>query len=128
MRKILVLVLLCLVPREAAANVNPGQAVLAIIGEAENQGPRGMLAVACAIRNRGHLKGVYGLRAPRVVKKKYKPEILKAAIKAWEDSRRKDITKGADHWENVEQFGKPYWAKKYRPTVKIGSHQFYSSK
>ena len=36
-------------------------AIRAIVGEAANQGSQGMLAIACAIRNRGHLKGAYGL-------------------------------------------------------------------
>ena len=50
------------------AEINDQQAVRAIIGEAGNQGERGMLALACALRNRGTLKGVYGLRAKHVDK------------------------------------------------------------
>jgi hypothetical protein len=101
------------------------EAVIAIIGEAENQGYKGMLAVACAIRNRGTLKGVYGLnskRAIRVFKTDRKVRIM--AIKAWNESMLKDITCGATHWENIKAFGKPWWASKCVVTLRHKDHVF----
>lgn len=104
----------------------PGkQAILAIIGEAENQGYQGMLAVACAIRNRGTLKGVYGLNAPRVKQHKYSDATYKLAQKAWYASFRQDITNGATHWENIKAFGKPSWSNKMIETYRIKDHVFY---
>lgn len=101
--------------------------VNAIIGEAENQGYEGMLAVACAIQNRGTLKGVYGEHAPRVTGKKYSKAILKQAQKAYRESLNADnceFVGGATHWESVD-FKVPYWAKSMEVVAKIGKHIFY---
>ena len=85
-----------------------------------------MLSVAFAIRNRGTLKGVYGLKAPRIIKRLYSKETYEMAKHQWEISGNGcDITKGANHWENVKAFGDPYWAKSCTETVTIGSHNFY---
>lgn len=82
-----------------------------------------MLAVACAIRNRGTLKGVFGSRAKHVDKQ---PKwVFDRARKAWAESANKDITGGANHWENVKAFGKPYWADSMTKTVLVKDHQFY---
>lgn len=99
------------------------QVIRAIIGEASGEGERGMLAVACGIRNRGSLKGVYGVKAKHVDSQ---PQwVWDRAEKVWEQSATIDIVDGADHWENVKAFGVPYWAKSLTKTVKIGNHQFY---
>lgn len=101
------------------------QAVRAIIGEASNQGYEGMLAVACAIRNRGTLRGVYGLKAKHVDQQ---PDWVWArARKAWKESAERDITGGADHWENIRAFGTPKWAEKMIRTVQVKDHVFYRS-
>ncbi len=97
--------------------------VRAIIGEASGEGYQGMLAVACAIRNRGSLAGVYGLRSSHVDKQ---PEaVWVTAQQAWEDSKDVDVTYGATHWENIKAFGEPYWAKTMTITTKVGNHVFY---
>lgn len=102
------------------------QEVRAIIGEASAEGYEGMLAVACAIRNRGTLKGVYGLKAKHVDRQ---PQwVWRMASKAWEESGTRDITQGATHWHNVEREGHNYWTRKLRQTVKIGSHTFFYEK
>lgn len=111
---------------EASTKLNTKDVIRAIIGEAADQGKRGMLAVACAIRNRGTLKGVYGLHAPHVDSE---PDwVWRLAEKAWADSADVDIVFGADHWENTDDFVRPYWAKNMKETVKIGKHQFYKQK
>lgn len=98
-------------------------AVRAIIGEASGQGYQGMLAVACAIRNRGTLKGVYGLKAKHVDRQ---PRwVWVKARKAWKEAKRRDITRGATHWHNVDREGENYWTRKLTKTVKINQHQFY---
>jgi hypothetical protein len=98
------------------------RAVKAIIGEAASEGYDGMLAVAAAIRNRGTLRGVYGERAPHVVREPRR--IWDLARKAWRESAGVDPTGGADHWESIN-FKKPAWADSMTKTVLIGKHQFY---
>lgn len=99
-------------------------AVRAIIGEAAGEGDTGMLAVAGAIRNRGTLRGVYGLKNPSI-QKSINPKIQLRAERAWSMSATNDITRGATHWENVKAFGSPYWAKSLTLTTNIGRHTFY---
>ena len=48
------------------APIPDAQAVRAIVGEAAGESFEGKLAIACAIRNRGNLHGVYGLNATHV--------------------------------------------------------------
>lgn len=108
------------------ASVKESDAVRAIVGEAENQGYRGMVAVAEAIRNRGHLKGVYGLR--RDLSKTPRPVLLKLyrdAKRAWKESKNTTLVNGGDHWENVKDFGMPKWAKRMKVTATIGDHVFF---
>lgn len=110
---------------QAKTTIDDNKVVLSMIGEAEDQGYEGLLAVACAIRNRGTLKVVYGLHAPRVKHHKYSDKTLFMARQAWKDSLHHDITNGSNSWENVTAFGKPWWAQSCNETVKIKDHQFY---
>lgn len=114
----------------ASESINNKQAILAIIGEAENQDWEGMYAVACAIRNRGTLKGVYGIYALRVINHKYSKFTYALAELAWHNSeyRKDDITNGATHWENINAFGKPYWVKDMVETFRYKDHVFYKVK
>ncbi len=110
--------------RQANRPISDDVAIRAILGEARGEGDRGMYAVACAIRNRGHLGGVYGAKAKMG---DLTPELWQKASKAWFTSfEGEDVTGGATHWEAVQTFGKPYWAKSMRQTVKIGAHTFYA--
>lgn len=107
----------------AWAVVDEAKAVHAILGEARGESYKGMYAVACAIRNRGHLRGVYGAKADV---SDASDETIQLAYKAWHESEEgEDITSGADHWENVNAFGMPYWAKGRKPTLILGNHRFY---
>lgn len=113
---------------QAAHAYSDEQAILAVIGEAENQGYQGMKAIACGIRNRGTLKGVYGLNSPRVKKHKYSENTAAQAMVAWETSDDPDQCRflgGADHWENVKAFGKPTWASEMVETYRYKDHVFY---
>lgn len=124
----IILILSVSMSEAATIPYNDKNAILAIIGEGENQGYTGMLALAGAIRNRGTLKGVYGIKAPRVVKRLYSKSTYAMAQKAWAESLRVDITKGADHWENIKAFGKPYWANSMVETFRHKDHVFYMAK
>ena len=122
MKSKIAIAILCCVTSCGAA-IKDADAVRAIVGESSNQGERGMLAVAAAIRNRGTLKGVYGLRNPIADKQ---PEwVWSRARKAWSQSATNDITLGATHWENTKAFGVPYWAKSMRATITVKDHTFY---
>lgn len=115
--------ILILLPLSVSA-IDDKLAVRAIVGESSNQGTNGMLAVACAIRNRGTLDGVMGLKAAHV---RHEPKWVWArARRAWAESLKRDITGGATCWENERVFGKPYWARYMRRTVQIGDHVFYA--
>ena len=47
------------------------------------------------------------------------------AKQAWNESRYKDITNGATHWENVRIYGKPSWASKMKEVYRYKDHVFY---
>lgn len=124
-----------------AAQVDPERAVNAIIGEAEGESYFGKLCIAAAIRNRGHLRGVYGERAPRVVGwslreseaaiKLYGRDVRRDAVRAWEESEHNDPTHGATGWGNdadLREFAKHKWWRKCVVTCKIGGHTFYKER
>jgi hypothetical protein len=108
------------IPKERAVN--------AIIGEAEGEGYRGMLAVACAIRNRGSLRGVYGERSKRVVNHLYDDDTKRMAYGAWfvsqDDGLCEELIHGATHWEGTS-FKTPWWAEHKQVTAVIGNQRFY---
>lgn len=126
----LILVASCSHPGAAIADeITDKDAVHAIIGEAENQGYRGMLLVACAIRNRGTLHGVYGLHAPRVKRHLYSNKIYLQASMAWIESKNANVcaqVHGAIGWEDTKAFGEPYWAKSMRLVLIYKDHKFYA--
>lgn len=108
----------------AMAKIDERQAIDAIIGEAANQSLMGKQAVAEAIRNRGHLRGVYGLKRKSFIESQPK-WVRKQAEKAWRMSANSNLVKGADHWESTD-FPRPKWAEGARVTAHIGKHIFYS--
>ena len=104
-----------------------------LMAEAVSEGYDGMYAVACVIRNRGGgLHGFCGAKrkdltafcnrqGKRVISLSRKIERLVFELDG------PDTTGGATHFENVEAFGTPYWAKDMIVTVKIGQHTFFRS-
>ena len=122
-RKAGLLSVLILSSLQSFGSIDNSKAIRAIVGEAANQGRSGMLAVAGAIRNRGSLKGVYGVKNPAADKQP--AWVWQRAREAWASSATNDITKSATHWENTKAFGRPYWAKSLTVTTNIGAHTFY---
>lgn len=107
----------------APAEFIDANCIRAIVGEAGNQGRAGMLMVAGAIRNRGTLRGVYGVNNPIVDKQ---PEwCWRNARAAWASSLTNDISRGATHWENVRDFGAPAWSRSMAVTTNLGRHVFF---
>jgi hypothetical protein len=106
-------------------------ALRAIAGEAEGESYEGMVALAEAIRNRGTLKGVYGLNAPRVKSGKVSKETYAKIKKAWKESETSNKVGGADHWGNdsdLKKFEKEKWYSNMQKTIKIGNHTFLVNK
>jgi len=101
-----------------------------VVGEASNQGYKGMLAVAETIRHRiglgWGLKGIYG--CSKAEGRGEPMWVWKMAKKAVSASKNTNISCGATHWENVGAFGKPPWAKAMTITVVIGDHTFYKER
>lgn len=97
------------------------QCIRAIVGEASDQGYLGMLAVASGIRNRGTLRGVYGVKAKHVDKE---PKwVWDMARKAWEESEHNRVH-SATHWESIK-FKVPYWVKSMKEIYRYKDHVFY---
>lgn len=99
------------------------------MGEAENQGLKGMTAVAEAIRNRGTLKGVYGVKSPRL--KKAPKWVFAMASKAWDDSQKSNLVKNANGWgtdADIEKFKSEGWWNDSLIVTRIGDHTFYKGK
>ena len=104
-----------------------------LIAEAVSEGYDGMFAVACCVRNRLRKGMNHGLCAMKrknldvfVAKQGVKyEEMAKEIVRKVFDENVPDITGGSTHYENVEKFGVPYWAKKMTKMIKIGCHTFY---
>lgn len=107
-----------------------------IMGEAVGEGYQGMYAVTCAYRNRLNENlslGCVALKRKDLDQfiekqgKKYQKMAKDIVRKVFEENGP-DITKGATHYENIEKFGTPRWAKKMEITTKIGHHTFFKKK
>ena len=120
---ILLCALLLMVSCEAQAYTDE-EAIESIIGESASE-PDSMKHIAHAIRNRGTLSGVYGLKNPYV--KRATGQDWQRASKAWYESENElDPTNGANHWHAVEKEGKVYWQDKCVETIKSGSHTYFN--
>ena len=108
----------------ASANIAPALAVRAILGEASNQSQPTMNLVACALRNRGTLTGVYGVDNPVV--NRATPKLIARAARAWQKSATQKLLPPA-----VKFFGcdadRPYLVGvlKLKPVLKSGGITFY---
>jgi hypothetical protein len=108
------------------------KAIACIIGEAEDQGPEGMRAIAHALRNRRTTLGVYGCTSKRVKNRLYSSKTLVQAIKAWEESRPGaataaiDPTNGANHWLSYDdRVQGNSWVDWCELRAIVGDHYFY---
>ena len=78
-----------------AEPISEAQATRAILGEALPN-YEAMHDIASAIRNRGTLKGVYGVRSSNY--DKASPKLRALASRAWASSATIDSVNGANHW------------------------------
>jgi len=98
-------------------------AVRIIVNEGADQGLKGMICIGEVLRLRGSVKGFYGYRSNRM--KAQSALVWKTAAKAWILSLHTNYTNGADHFENIHSFGKPWWAKYCVKTYEYKDHVFY---
>ena len=126
--RILTLLLTLLIVGNAWAESLPESKVIpAILGEASNYPER--LAIAHAIINRGHLKGVYGhLKASS-------DEQYQEGSKIWHEALESTVDPiyGADHWlsDYDLKHSRPKliaWRKRMKETAYIGNTHFYKKK
>ena len=123
-----------------AASVQAGQTTSSpdlwkvIMAEAVSEGYDGMYGVACVIRNRGgDLRGFAGTHRKDLDAfcdrqgKRYIEMAKRIETIVFKNNGR-DITNGATHFENIQKFGIPYWAKKMDRVAVIGSHTFYKER
>ena len=99
------------------------EAVRVLVGEASNQGYKGMVCVGEVIRHNRSLKGFYGLHASHSSKEH--AWVWLQAKKAWKASKYSHFTGNAGHFENIHAFGTPYWVKKCVKTFTWKDHVFY---
>ena len=98
-------------------------AVRILVGEAANQGLKGMICVGEVIRHRKSVKGFCGFRSKHIMAEP--KSVWKMAKIAWELSAHTNYTQGADHFENVHDFGIPCWAKDCVKVYEYKDHVFY---
>jgi hypothetical protein len=111
---------------ETVSNFNSFNCVNALIGEVEGESFLTKLATAECLRNRGTLKGVYGINSKRIAKASDK--VKADCLRAWTESSRTNLVKGATVWGNasdVKIFKKSKWFKSFKQTAHIGNHYFF---
>lgn len=107
----------------ARASIPDSLAVRAILGEAANQPYAAKLAIACVIRNRGSLNGVFGVANERA---QHCPSAVRAdALQAWRESANADITHGSRYFGCPTDA--PYFVRTLHmhAVLKIGDITFY---
>lgn len=120
----LILIAGCFVAKPAHASEIPeNKAIRTLIGEASNQGEKGMICVAEVLRRQGSLKGFYGYKAKHIDHEP--PYVWAIARKAWLASANTNYTHGANHFENINTFGCPSWVKNCVETFRYKDHVFY---
>ena len=103
--------------------ISDNVAVKILVGEAANQDLKGMICVGEVIRHRNSVKGFCGYKSKHIMTEP--KAIWKMAENAWELSAHTNYTKGADHFENIHEFGIPWWAKDCVKMYEYKDHVFY---
>ena len=118
------LILFCSSLRLTAAGAIPDSAaVRAILGEGANQTYQAMLGIACAIRNRGSLQGVYGVENPAA--RRAPARVAARALRAWTASAGHDITGGCHYFGSPQDAAYFHHRLHYRAVLRIGDITFY---
>ncbi len=114
--------------------LNTQNAINAIIGEAEAEPMEGKIAIAEVIRNKGNLRGVYGINSPRV--RLASRAVRKDSELAWA-KKGTNLTRGATVWGNADDVRKwkarakkypRHWFNRMYQTAQIGRHFFFAER
>jgi hypothetical protein len=119
----LFVILLLFISTAYAHAIPEDVAVRIIVSEAADQGLKGMVCVGEVLRHRGSIKGFYGYPSNRA--KRQPRSVWEMAEKAWDLSANTNFTRGADHFENIHRFGKPWWVRNCVQTYEYGNHVFF---
>jgi len=114
---------------ETVASFNSFNCIKALVGEVEGESFQTKLATAECLRNRGTLKGVYGINSKRISKASRK--VWAECELAWSKSKASNLVSGATVWGNssdVKIFKKTKWFKSYVQTAHVGNHYFFKLK
>jgi len=140
--KLFVLIVLCCVCAQAQTWSDKVIAAV-LVGEAGNQGERGLRAVAEVIRERSQQSGQTPLQVVRVRRafSCFNGTTAEALVRKHSRSRSYPValsiakqissdpaglgnqTKGATHFTRKDE--NPFWARGHKPVVVIGDHAFY---
>ncbi len=121
--KVFLFVVILIFSSTVHADIIPNKvAVRIIVSEGADQGLRGMICIGEVLRQRASIKGFYGYKSNRKVQPR---AVWQMAAKAWAKSAYTNYTKGADHFENIRRFGKPWWARYCIKTYEYKDHVFY---
>jgi hypothetical protein len=100
--------------------------VAALYGETAGEGYANKLATACALRNRvalgKGLGGVYGVSSPLL--RRVNARAWAECERAWRESARGDVTRGATLWACRGDLGKGY-LRGARLVARVGGHWFF---
>lgn len=122
-----VLIIMAFLAGKACASEIPEDvAVRVLIGEAANQGEKGMICVAEVLRQRGSTKGFYGIKAKHI--NSQPAWVWEQAKRAWRKSASTNYTNNATHYENVKAFGRPYWSRSMKVVYRFKDHTFFLEK
>jgi len=122
MRILVFIIVLIFAPTVHADIIPNNVAVRIIVSEGADQDLRGMICIAEVLRLRASTKGFYGYSSNRKVQP---GSVWQTAGKAWQESAYTNYTRGADHFENIHKFGKPWWARYCVKTYEYKDHTFY---
>lgn len=118
----LMLVGSCIHSTPAHAEIPESKAVKILVGEASNQGFKGMVCVGEVLRRQGSTRGFCGLNASHSA---HEPKwVWNMARRAWLASKTSNLTKYADHFENLK-LDTPYWVKNCVLTFRYKDHAFF---
>ena len=120
---LLIVVVLPLIRKDQAGSIPEQTAVRVLVGEAADQGMKGMVCVGEVLHLRGSIDGFDGYFSARA---NSEPKIIwKMAAKAWEISRYTHYTKGADHFYDIHLTQPPSWVNDGVFTYRYKDHLFY---
>lgn len=118
--------MLALFVSSCRADVPDEVGVRCIIGEGSSEGFDGLVALADALQNRGHIKGVFGCRAPHIAREPL--STWKMARRAWQRAKTANIVGGASFWGSLKV--DKAWIKRmekagYTKTLTVKNTAFY---